>query len=67
MKREIRVIFLVCCLAGSLKSASPQDDSFKRGSTEYISGNLEEALIYIYKAYKQEPQNEKVKNLLGEI
>ncbi|MFH1957383.1 MAG: hypothetical protein ABIJ15_02780 [bacterium] len=67
MKREICVIFLICCLTGSLKGDSPQDDSFKRGSAEYISGNLEEALIYIYKAYKQEPQNEKVKQLLSEI
>jgi len=67
MKRKFFVVFLIGCLTVSLKGFSPQDDSFKRGSVEYISGNLEEAQIYIYKAYRQAPQNPKIRKLLSGI
>jgi len=67
MKRKLFIIFFICALTVPVKGVQPPEDSFRRGSTEYISGNLEEALIYIYKAYKQDPQNKKTKKLLSEI
>jgi tetratricopeptide (TPR) repeat protein len=44
-----------------------QEDFFKKGSEEYILGNTENAMFYIYQAYQQNPQDEKIKKLLSQI
>ena len=43
------------------------ENRFEDGSTAYIQGNLDEALILVYEAYQKNPENDKVKNLLREI
>ena len=48
-------------------SAFCQENLFRKGSEEYILGNTENALLYIYQAYKQNPQDEEVKKLLSQI
>ncbi|GAG43617.1 unnamed protein product, partial [marine sediment metagenome] len=67
MRRKVYITLLFCCFTTLSNIAFCEEDYFKKGSLEYIAGNLEEAIIYIYKAYTKKPENMKIKRLLSEI
>jgi len=48
-------------------SFSAENPDFKKGAAAYISGNSDEAMILLFKAYTANPSDKKTKSLLAEV